>query len=281
MPPAATSHEDIYHQVTSNSFSSASSPAYHHLPDYMMFLDATKSGTRRTTDESGKDTDSQQSNNGTNNINNINNNNNNKQRFAAPSTSQKSATKPNTFISASSTPSDIHVISDDHYHYLNIQKPQTMTQMHFNQQQYQQQQHYLTIEELKLTLNSCWLCGCNWQEDHVSLDCPECGGYAMSRPCPSCDGKCQQIWTRNITGTHDRHKATWNGQCSMSPNKNAGTTTAPTTAPKAAAAAATTITKTKATGTLSHALPSSSSCCSSQPSSATSSDVEEPDELQS
>lgn len=74
-------------------------------------------------------------------------------------------------------------------------------------------QHYLTIEELRSARNSCWLCGCNWQQDHVSLDCPECDGYAMSRPCPSCDGECKQIWERNITGTHDRHKASWVGQC--------------------------------------------------------------------
>ena len=84
------------------------------------------------------------------------------------------------------------------------------------QQQYQQlhqQQHYLTIEDIKSTRNSCWLCGCNWLEDHVSLDCPECGGYALTRPCPNCDGKCQQRWTRNISATHDRHKALWSGQC--------------------------------------------------------------------
>uniref|UniRef100_A0A6G1S651 Protein pinocchio n=1 Tax=Aceria tosichella TaxID=561515 RepID=A0A6G1S651_9ACAR len=86
------------------------------------------------------------------------------------------------------------------------------------QQQLQYQQHYLTIEDLKLTRNSCWLCGCNWLEDHVSLDCPECGGYALTRPCPSCDGKCNQTWTRNISATHDRHKALWIGQCNLKLN---------------------------------------------------------------
>lgn len=76
-----------------------------------------------------------------------------------------------------------------------------------------QQQHYLTIEELRTARNSCWLCGCNWQQDHVSLDCPECDGYALSRPCPKCDGECKQIWRRNLNNTHDRHKASWIGQC--------------------------------------------------------------------
>lgn len=74
-------------------------------------------------------------------------------------------------------------------------------------------QHYLTIEELRLARNSCWLCGCNWQQDHVSLDCSECGGYSLTRPCPNCDGDCKQIWKRNINETHDNHKAIWVGQC--------------------------------------------------------------------
>lgn len=96
-------------------------------------------------------------------------------------------------------------------------------------------QHYLTIEELRLARNSCWLCGCNWQQDHVSLDCPECGGYALSRPCPNCDGKCQQVWKRNINTTHDSHKASWTGQCSIlhsgcaPPTSNGAFTTTTTT----------------------------------------------------
>lgn len=41
-------------------------------------------------------------------------------------------------------------------------------------------------------------CGVSWHEDHVSLDCKECGGYAMSRPCPDCNGRCASKWTRNL-----------------------------------------------------------------------------------
>lgn len=75
--------------------------------------------------------------------------------------------------------------------------------------------HHLTIEDLRVALNSCWLCGCNWQQDHVSLDCPECGGYALTRPCANCDGQCQQVWRRNINGSHDYHKALWVGECRL------------------------------------------------------------------
>lgn len=54
--------------------------------------------------------------------------------------------------------------------------------------------YIVSINDL-FTLNRC---GVSWQEDHVSLDCSECGGYAMQRPCPNCEGKCQSIWRRNL-----------------------------------------------------------------------------------
>jgi len=71
----------------------------------------------------------------------------------------------------------------------------------------------LTLEGLRTLYNSCLSCGVSWHEDHVSLDCAECGGYAMSRPCPQCDGKCQSLWRRNVNKTHDCHKAIWEGEC--------------------------------------------------------------------
>lgn len=131
-----------------------------------------------------------------------------------------------------------HHIHEDHYHYHNhnhnenddgllyLEDPPTLSfgsgpNSHLSQDfllssmTVATPQHYLTIEELRLARNSCWLCGCNWQQDHVSLDCPECGGYALSRPCPNCDGKCEQVWKRNINTTHDSHKASWTGQCSI------------------------------------------------------------------
>lgn len=41
-------------------------------------------------------------------------------------------------------------------------------------------------------------CGVSWVEEHVSLDCPECGGYSMRRPCVDCDGNCEATWTRDF-----------------------------------------------------------------------------------
>lgn len=42
-------------------------------------------------------------------------------------------------------------------------------------------------------------CGVSWHEDHVSLDCRECGGYSLERPCPLCDGRCSNVWKRDLT----------------------------------------------------------------------------------
>ncbi|KAL1139286.1 hypothetical protein AAG570_006272 [Ranatra chinensis] len=57
----------------------------------------------------------------------------------------------------------------------------------------------LSIEELRLQLNSCFTCGVSWQDDHVSLDCAECGGYSLERPCPICEGHCSAVWKRDLT----------------------------------------------------------------------------------
>lgn len=41
-------------------------------------------------------------------------------------------------------------------------------------------------------------CGVNWEQRHVSLDCLECGGYSLERPCPICAGHCRNIWKRDL-----------------------------------------------------------------------------------
>lgn len=41
-------------------------------------------------------------------------------------------------------------------------------------------------------------CGVNWEQDHVSLDCLECGGYSLERPCPICIGHCRNVWKRDL-----------------------------------------------------------------------------------
>lgn len=57
----------------------------------------------------------------------------------------------------------------------------------------------ISIEELRAQMVSCFTCGVTWTDDHVSLDCGECGGYSLERPCPLCDGKCGALWKRDFT----------------------------------------------------------------------------------
>ncbi|XP_043684376.1 protein pinocchio isoform X2 [Vespula pensylvanica] len=80
----------------------------------------------------------------------------------------------------------------------------------------QYQDTILTIEELRAQLNSCFTCGVSWSEEHVSLDCSECGGYSLQRPCPLCDGRCHTVWKRDLTMSHASGKARWIGECALS-----------------------------------------------------------------
>ncbi|XP_060523017.1 protein pinocchio [Cylas formicarius] len=73
--------------------------------------------------------------------------------------------------------------------------------------------HVLTIEELRDQMNCCFTCGVSWADSHVSLDCSECGGYALDRPCPECDGGCGGVWKRDLSSSHASGKAKWIGEC--------------------------------------------------------------------
>lgn len=57
----------------------------------------------------------------------------------------------------------------------------------------------ISIEDLRSQMVSCFSCGVTWTDDHVSLDCRECGGYSLERPCPLCDGECGVVWKRDFT----------------------------------------------------------------------------------
>uniref|UniRef100_A0A182IX33 Protein pinocchio n=1 Tax=Anopheles atroparvus TaxID=41427 RepID=A0A182IX33_ANOAO len=75
----------------------------------------------------------------------------------------------------------------------------------------------LTIEELREQLGSCYTCGVSWTEDQVSLDCTECGGYSLERPCLLCEGICGQLWKRDFTMSHACGKSRWQGVCTKFP----------------------------------------------------------------
>lgn len=103
----------------------------------------------------------------------------------------------------------------------------------------------LTIEELRAQMGSCFTCGVSWTDDHVSLDCSECGGYSLERPCPLCDGQCGVQWKRDFTTSHASGKARWQGVCPnfpdalhIHPPTTSNLTTSGVTMPPASCAAA-------------------------------------------
>ncbi|KAK4319165.1 hypothetical protein Pmani_009884 [Petrolisthes manimaculis] len=73
----------------------------------------------------------------------------------------------------------------------------------------------MTLEDLRSQYNSCYTCGVSWSDNHVSLDCRECGGYSLERPCPLCDGKCGNSWRRDVSMSHSVGKAHWEGECEL------------------------------------------------------------------
>ncbi|OXA42746.1 uncharacterized protein LOC110859431 [Folsomia candida] len=73
----------------------------------------------------------------------------------------------------------------------------------------------ITIEGLRDHLQSCFTCGVLWRENQASLDCLECDGYALTRPCIDCDGSCSTVMTRDLTTSHQTHKAKWLGTCKL------------------------------------------------------------------
>lgn len=90
------------------------------------------------------------------------------------------------------------------------------------------QQHLLaqgadavTLEGLKNHYNSCFTCGVSWYEDHASLDCAECGGYALRRPCLHCNGSCSEVWSRDLDASHKLRRAQWQGECKKAPQEAA------------------------------------------------------------
>ncbi|XP_037957408.1 protein pinocchio [Teleopsis dalmanni] len=75
----------------------------------------------------------------------------------------------------------------------------------------------VSIEELRQHMGTCFSCGVSWNDEHVSLDCSECGGYALTRSCPVCEGRCNIKWQRDFTMSHALGKARWQGTCTIYP----------------------------------------------------------------
>ena len=67
----------------------------------------------------------------------------------------------------------------------------------------------------------CMTCGADWETGAFSEDCEECGGGALTRLCPMCEGKCGQTWSKMLIDTRDESCAHWAGTCGLSKEEKA------------------------------------------------------------
>jgi hypothetical protein len=63
----------------------------------------------------------------------------------------------------------------------------------------------------------CTSCGADWGAGGWSDGCEECGGGAMSRDCPLCQGRCGTIAQRAVIDSNDERCAHWIGACGLAP----------------------------------------------------------------
>jgi hypothetical protein len=63
----------------------------------------------------------------------------------------------------------------------------------------------------------CTSCGADWVAGGWSDGCEECGGGALSRSCPLCQGRCGAIARRAVIDSNDEGCAHWIGACGLAP----------------------------------------------------------------
>jgi len=63
--------------------------------------------------------------------------------------------------------------------------------------------------------NTCSSCWSIWIEGMCRSDCMECDGFALTRPCPICQGKCGITWKRDVDMSHSNNEAHWSGECGL------------------------------------------------------------------
>ncbi|ELU16065.1 hypothetical protein CAPTEDRAFT_155984 [Capitella teleta] len=95
-------------------------------------------------------------------------------------------------------------------------------------EQFQQEARDFTRQEVNRLMSSpeyqtkitrCHLCWSVWFKRECSSSCLECGGFAMQRPCPICNGRCGAVWKRDVEMSHSHSKAHWDGECRLPPDQ--------------------------------------------------------------
>lgn len=62
---------------------------------------------------------------------------------------------------------------------------------------------------------TCAACGADWASGAHTPDCRCCGGGALERACPSCEGRCDARWRRAVVDSNDARLAHWVGGCAL------------------------------------------------------------------
>ncbi|HWP24088.1 MAG TPA: hypothetical protein VNM15_07935 [Candidatus Binatia bacterium] len=62
---------------------------------------------------------------------------------------------------------------------------------------------------------SCNSCGADWDKGEFTEKCGECGGGALTIPCPRCAGRCGAIWQRAVIDSNQSGAAHFIGHCNL------------------------------------------------------------------
>lgn len=61
----------------------------------------------------------------------------------------------------------------------------------------------------------CTHCNVNWSSGQYSEVCDQCGGGALLRSCPVCNGQCGAEFSRAVLDSWDTGIAHWIGACRL------------------------------------------------------------------
>lgn len=64
-------------------------------------------------------------------------------------------------------------------------------------------------------MDCCTSCKACWSKNEFTEGCKECGGFAMTRYCPTCNGKCGSIWRRQVNMSNAYKEAFYKGGCKL------------------------------------------------------------------
>ncbi len=62
-------------------------------------------------------------------------------------------------------------------------------------------------------MDVCSSCSAYWSVGLFTENCLECGGAALVKDCPHCNGKCGAIWHREVAMSNSYKEAFYSGGC--------------------------------------------------------------------